>query len=71
VTSANEESAYKAVNVRPLANLHNVDVVQVLTAGQGTLPYNLSRLAVALPAPQSGGPSGATGEQLASTGAGG
>ena len=71
VTSANEESAYKSVNVRPLANLHNVDVVQVLTAAQGTLPSNLSRLAANLPAPQSTGPSGASGEQLASTGAGG
>jgi rod shape-determining protein MreC len=70
VTSANEESAYRSVNVRPLANLHNVDVVQVLTAAQGSLPSNLSRLAVSLPAPQSSGPSGASGEQLASTGGG-
>src|SRR5262249_2737241 len=70
VTSANEESAYRSVNVRPLANLHNVDVVQVLTAARGSLPSNLSRLAVSLPAPQSSGPSGASGEQLASTGGG-
>jgi rod shape-determining protein MreC len=70
VTSANEESAYKAVNVRPLANLHNVDVVQVLTAAQGTLPYTLSRVANALPAPQSSGANGGSGEQLASTGTG-
>jgi rod shape-determining protein MreC len=71
VTSANEESAYKSVNVTPLANLHNVDVVQVLTAAQGTLPSNLSRLVVALPAPQNTGAGGASGEQLASTGANG
>jgi rod shape-determining protein MreC len=71
VTSANEESAYKAVNVRPLANLHNIDVVQVLTAAQGTLPYNLSRVAATLPAPQSTSASGGSGEQLASTGTGG
>jgi len=69
VTSVNEESAYKSVNVRPLVNLHSVDVVQVLTAAQGTLPSNLSHLVLALPAPQSGG--GASGEQLASTGIGG
>jgi rod shape-determining protein MreC len=69
VTSVNEESAYKSVNVRPLANLHNVDVVQVLTAAEGTLPSSLSRLAATLPAPQSTG--SGSGEQLASTGAGG
>jgi rod shape-determining protein MreC len=71
VTSVNEESAYKSVNVRPLANLHNVDVVQVLTTVQGTLPSNLSHLVVTLPAPQSAGAGGASGEQLASTRAGG
>jgi rod shape-determining protein MreC len=70
VTSANEESAYRAVNVRPLANLHNVDVVQVLTSAQGSLPSNLSRLTVSLPAPQSTGTSGPSGEKLASTGGG-
>jgi rod shape-determining protein MreC len=69
VTSVNEESAYKSVNVRPAANLHNLDVVQVLTAAQGTLPANLSRLAASLPVGQSAG--GVSGEQLASTGAGG
>jgi rod shape-determining protein MreC len=68
VTSVNEESAYKSVNVHPIANLHNLDVVQVLTAALGSRPANLSRLAAALPAGQApnGGP---TGEALASTGA--
>ena len=28
VTSVNEESAYKSVNVHPIANLHNLDVVR-------------------------------------------
>jgi rod shape-determining protein MreC len=70
VTSANEESAYRSVNVRPLANLHNVDVVQVLTAARGSLPSNLSRLTVSLPAPQSTGTGGSSGEKLASTGGG-
>jgi rod shape-determining protein MreC len=70
VTSANEESAYRSVNVRPLANLHNVDVVQVLTSAQGSLPSNLSRLTVSLPAPQSTSTGGNSGEKLASTGGG-
>jgi rod shape-determining protein MreC len=71
VTSVNEESAYKSVNVRPAANLHNLDVVQVLTAARGTLPANLSRLAVGLPVGQSTGASTGAGERVASTGAGG
>lgn len=68
VTSVNEESAYRSVNVHPLADLHNLDVVQVLTAARGTLPANLSRLAANLPAGQHASSSG---EQLAATGAGG
>ena len=32
VTSVNEESAYKSVNVHPFADLHSLDYVQVLTA---------------------------------------
>ncbi len=63
VTSVNEESGYESVNVRPIANLHNLDIVQVLTAGAGTRASNLSRLADSLPA----GQSAAAGEQLAST----
>ncbi len=65
VTSVNEESAYESVNVQPLANLHNLDIVQVLTAGSHTRPANLSRLAASLSAGQSTTTS--TGEQLAST----
>lgn len=65
VASVNEESAYESVNVQPLANLHNLDVVQVLTAGAHTRPGNLSRLAASLSAGQSTTTS--TGEQLAST----
>jgi rod shape-determining protein MreC len=70
VSSVNEESAYKSVNVRPAANLHNLDVVQVLTAAQGSLPSNLSHVAASLPVGQGSVAGGATGEQLASTGAG-
>jgi rod shape-determining protein MreC len=50
VTSVNEESAYRSVNVRPMANLHNLDVVQVLTAVRGAHAANLSKLAASLPA---------------------
>jgi rod shape-determining protein MreC len=70
VTSVNEESAYKSVNVHPIANLHNLDVVEVLTSRSGTAPSNLKALVAALPAGK-GGESSTQGEQLASTGAGG
>jgi rod shape-determining protein MreC len=69
VASVNEESAYRSVNVHPLADLHDLDVVQVLTAAKGTLPADLSRLAASLPPGQSEGAS--SGEQLASSGGGG
>jgi rod shape-determining protein MreC len=67
VTSVNEESAYKSVNVHPAANLHNLDIVQVLTTGAGTRATGLSKLASSLPSAQAGNP----GEQLASTQVGG
>jgi rod shape-determining protein MreC len=69
ITSINEESAYKSVNVHPTANLHDLDIVQVLTAAQGSLPANLSRVAASLPPGQSTS-IGGSGEQLASTGGG-
>ncbi len=65
VTSINEESAYRSVNVHPLANLHDLDVVQVLTAAQGSLPANIGRVTASLPPGQQGSSGG---EQLASTG---
>jgi rod shape-determining protein MreC len=64
VTSVNEESAYKSVNVHPIANLHDLDIVQVLTSGAGSRASNLSRLATSLPA---AGTTVGSGEQLAST----
>jgi rod shape-determining protein MreC len=67
VTSVNEESAYKSVNVHPMANLHDLDIVQVLTAGAGTRASSLSQLAASLPS----GQSSVAGEQLASTQVGG
>ena len=69
VTSVNEESAYKSVNVHPLANLHELDVVQVLTASSGSRPANLAGAVAAMPAGQPAPSS--PGEQLASTGTGG
>jgi rod shape-determining protein MreC len=68
VTSVNEESPYRSVNVHPLADLHNLDVVQVLTSASGSLPSSIARLTTDLPAGQQAEPSG---EQLASTGSGG
>ncbi len=68
VSSVNEESAYKSVNVHPLANLHNLDIVQVLTAARGSRPASIEHAVAALPAGQR---SPSTGEQLASTGPGG
>jgi rod shape-determining protein MreC len=72
VTSVNEESAYRSVNVHPLADLHNLDVVQVLTAPQNSPPANITRLAATLPTSQGSGGSGASraGGALASTEAG-
>ncbi len=70
VTSVNEESAYKSVNVHPIANLHNLDVVEVLTSTAGGTAANLKAVIAALPAGQ-GSEASTQGEQLASTGAGG
>ncbi|HEX5224204.1 MAG TPA: rod shape-determining protein MreC [Solirubrobacteraceae bacterium] len=70
VTGADEESAYKAVTVHPLANLHNLDSVEVLTAAHGSRAANLSRSVAALEAGQTS-TSESGGEQLASTGPGG
>jgi rod shape-determining protein MreC len=70
VTSVNEESAYRSVNVHPLANLHNLDVVQVLTAARGSAPSRVSKLATSLPPGQTAAPGTARAGALASTGTG-
>ena len=70
VTSVNEESAYKSVNVHPIANLENLDIVQVLTAAPGSLPAQIQSIASSLPPGHGAGGEGAGG-QLASTGGGG
>jgi rod shape-determining protein MreC len=66
VASVNEESAYESVNVQPIANLHSLDIVKVLTAGARTRPANLGSLAASLSSGQSTTTT-STGEQLAST----
>jgi rod shape-determining protein MreC len=71
VTSVDEESAYESVNVHPLANLRNLDVVQVLTAAAGSQPARLSGLVSSLPAGGRSGTEAGTAGQLASTGVGG
>jgi len=68
VTSVNEESAYKSVNVHPAVNLHDLDVVQVLTAGPGSRAAVVGSVATSLPAH---GPTSGREEQLASTQVGG
>ena len=71
VTSVNEETGFKSVNVRPSVNLQNLDVVQVLTSSAGSRATGIASLAAQLPAGKgaSGGEAGA--EQYASTGSGG
>jgi cell shape-determining protein MreC len=68
VTSIDEESAYRSVNVHPIANLHNLDIVQVLTSGKGTRVSDLQSAAASLPPGQT---SSTGGEAFASTEAGG
>jgi rod shape-determining protein MreC len=72
VTSVNEEGAYKAVEVQPLANLHDLEVVQVLTYGVGSAPARVSSFVGGLPPGQPPSSSGASpASQLASAGTGG
>jgi len=71
VSSTEENSAFEAVNVHPLANLHNLDVVQVLTAASGSRAARLGNALAQLPAGARTG-SGVAGEgAVASTGSGG
>ena len=69
VTSENERSAYKSVNVSPLADLRNLSTVQVLTAPPGSRAATLGAAAASL-APSEGS-SEQAGGGLASTEAGG
>jgi rod shape-determining protein MreC len=69
VTSVNESSPYKSVNVSPIADLHNLDVVRVLTSVPGSQAAQLSRTVASLPPGQSSTGVGAGGSAgaLAST----
>jgi rod shape-determining protein MreC len=71
VTSVNEESAYKSVNVHPLANLQNLDVLQVLTAARGSRPATVGGSVASLPSGRNASPGSAGSEALAYTGGGG
>jgi rod shape-determining protein MreC len=71
VTSTDEESAYKSVNVRPAANLHELDTVQVLTSSTGAQPGRLSSVVSSLQSGAHTGTESGSAGQLASTGLGG
>jgi rod shape-determining protein MreC len=71
VTSEEEESAYEAVNVAPLANLRNLDVVQVLTTVPGSKAARLGTVISSLSGSGRSSGEDAGAGQLASTGAGG
>ena len=49
VSSEGEESGFKSVNVHPLADLHNLNVVQVLTYTQGSKAAQLVSLQSGFP----------------------
>jgi rod shape-determining protein MreC len=71
VTSEDEQSPFKSVNVSPLANLHSLDVVQVLTHSPGSRIAGLSSvLANLTPTQPSGSEEEGAGGRLASTGGG-
>jgi len=71
VTSVNEETGFKSVNVRPSVNLQNLDVVQVLTSSAGSNAANIASLAAELPAGKGSSAAEAGAEQYASTASGG
>jgi rod shape-determining protein MreC len=71
VTSVDESSPYKSVNVHPVADLHNLDVVQILTAVPGGRAARLSQTVSDLPTGQQSGSTEAQEGQVASTGGGG
>jgi rod shape-determining protein MreC len=71
VSSIDENSPYKAVNVHPLADLHNLDVVQILTTVSGSAAARLGHVVAALPPGAQPALTGVAGEgAVASTGSG-
>ncbi len=79
VSSVTEEAPNKTVEIHPLADLHGLEAVQVLTYTPGSAPARAASVAAELPAEQSSEQSsaqssesgGASSGQLASTGGGG
>ena len=75
VSSVTEEAPNKTVEIHPLADLHGLEAVQVLTYTPGSAPARAASVAAELPAEQSSEQSaeagGANSGQLASTGSGG
>ncbi len=66
VSSENEHSAYKTVNVSPLADLHSLDAVQVLTVLPGSQAATAASTAAALATSESAGAEAAHGEASSS-----
>jgi rod shape-determining protein MreC len=72
VTAVNEQSPFKSVDVSPIADLHSLDVVQVLTYTSGSRAASLNNVAASLtPARQVGPEEEAQGGQVAQAGGGG
>ncbi len=71
VSSVKEEGSYKAVDVQPLADLHDLENVQVLTYSENSAPGRAARFAAGNPPGRSPQGTGVPESQLASTGSGG
>ncbi len=72
VTSVNEQSPFKSVDVSPIADLHSLDVVQVLTYTTRSRAASLNNVAASLtPARQVGPEEESEGGQVAQAGGGG
>lgn len=72
VSSVGEEAPYKTVEIHPLADLHGLETVQVLTYRQGSAPARAASVDAELPSEQPSEPGAGGGAgQLASTGGGG
>ncbi len=59
VTSIEQESPYRSVNLRPAVELHSLDVVQVLTAAPGSRPARVAQGVASLPVEEQSGSGGA------------
>ncbi len=71
VTSVNEQNGFKSVSVSPLANLHSLETVQVLTYTVGSRAATLNSVAAGLSGHSGGSEEEAQGGQLAQAGGGG